>query len=195
MYSTAILKQEQKLFNDAAALQLEYEGIKKLLTISEEKNAHHEEEIERLREMIRELKRQRFGPKRERWESEEQACLFNEAEIESKKPVTEGESESSDSDEMIEIKGYQRKRGKRKPLPKELPREVVVLDLSAEDKFAEDGTPLRVIGKEVSEKLFYEPAQMKVIEYHRLRYGVDMGDTGKIAQPVPSIIPKGIATP
>ena len=195
MYSTAILKQEQKLFNDAAALQLEYEGIKKLLAISEEKNAQHEEENERLREMIRELKRQRFGPKRERWESEEQACLFNEAEIAGQKPLAENELESAGADEMIDIKGYQRKRGKRKPLPKELPREVVVLDLPAEEKFAEDGTPLRVIGKEVSEKLFYEPAQMKVIEYHRLRYGVDMGDTGKIAQPVPSIIPKGIATP
>jgi transposase len=189
------LKQANPLFSEDAILQIENESVKDLIAKKNEQIAQYEEENERLREMIRELKRQRFGPKRERWESEEQACLFNEAEIASQKTLAEGETESSDADEMIEIKGYQRKRGKRKPLPKELPREVVVLDLQAEEKFAEDGTPLRVIGKEVSEKLFYEPAQMKVIEYHRLRYGVDTGDTGKIAQPVPSIIPKGIATP
>jgi transposase len=35
---------------------------------------------------------------------------------------------------------------------------------------------------------------MKVIEYHRLRYGIDVGDPIKTAPPVPQIIPKGIAT-
>lgn len=178
------------LFNEQIALQIENEGLKKLIAKKEEKLAEYESETDRLLEMIRELKRQRFGPRKERWESEEQACLFNEAEIESKKSEAGDESE-----EIIEVKGHTRKRGKRRPLPKELPREVVVLDLPEQEKFSEDGTPLRVVGKEVSEKLFYEPAQIKVIEYHRLRYGVDGGDTGKIAAPVPSLIPKGIATP
>ena len=98
-------------------------------------------------------------------------------------------------DRRVNVQSFERKRGKRKTLPENLPREVIVIDLPEEEKKSEDGTALRVIGKEVSEKLFYEPAQIKVIEYHRLRYGVDSGDTGKIAPPVPSIIPKGIATP
>jgi transposase len=180
------------LFTDQAALKLEYEGLKNLVARSEEKLAQSEEENERLREIILEMQRQRFGPRKERWESEEQACLFNEAEAESKKPEGEGANEDLQD---VEVKGFTRKRGKRRPLPENLPREVIVLDLPEEEKLAEDGTPLRVIGKEVSEKLFYEPPQIKVIEYHRLRYGVDSGDTGKIAPPIPSIIPKGMATP
>ncbi len=183
-------QQSNPLFKDQVALQIEYEGLKNLVAKNEEKLAHYESENERLLEIIRELKRQRFGPRKERWESEEQACLFNEAEVESRKP-----EDSEESSAEVEVKGHTRKRGKRKPLPKELPREVIVLDLPEDEKVSEDGTPLRVIGKEVSEKLFYEPAQIKVIEYHRLRYGADSGDTGKIAAPVPSVIPKGMATP
>ncbi|MFZ9617879.1 MAG: IS66 family transposase [Holophagaceae bacterium] len=175
----------------------QYEALKVYsgsLEITAEKQAQkiseYEAERERLLEIIRELKQHRFGPKKERWESGEQYCLFNEAEIESKKPDSELEKE-----EVIQVQGYSRKRGKRKPLPKNLPREVVILDLPEADKITEDGVRLQLIGKEVSEKLFYQPAQMKVIEYHRLRYGLDGGDTGKIAAPIPSIIPKGIATP
>ena len=182
---------EAPLFTEEAALLLQYEGLKNLVAQKDEKIVHYQEEVNRLLEIIREMKRQRFGPRKERWESQEQACLFNEAEAESRKP--EGPEDATT--QPIEVKGFQRQRGKRKPLPTNLPREVVVIDLPADQKKSEDGTPLRVIGKEVSEKLFYEPAQMKVIEYHRLRYGIDSGDSGKIAPPVPSIIPKGIATP
>ena len=181
---------ESPLFTEEAALLLQYEGLKNLVAQKDEKIVHYQEEVNRLLEIIREMKRQRFGPRKERWESQEQACLFNEAEAESRKP--EGSEEATPP---IEVKGFQRQRGKRKPLPTNLPREVVIIDLPADQKKSEDGTPLRVIGKEVSEKLFYEPAQMKVIEYHRLRYGIDSGDSGKIAPPVLSIIPKGIATP
>lgn len=58
--------------------------------------------------------------------------------------------------------------GKRKPLPEDLPREVVTIELNPEEQFAEDGTPLKVIGEEVSEKLIYTPASMKIQEIHRL---------------------------
>ena len=93
------------------------------------------------------------------------------------------------------VRPHTRKRGKRKPLPENLPREVVVIELPPESRIGEDGRPLGPIGKEISEKLHYEPAIMKVIEYHRIRYGADSGDTGIVAPPVPSIIPKGIVTP
>lgn len=48
------------------------------------------------------------------------------------------------------------KRRKRKPLFQELPREVVVLNFSKEEKVSEDGTALQVTGKEIWEKLIYE---------------------------------------
>src|SRR5690606_24742158 len=99
-------------------------------------------------------------------------------------------------DDKVEVKveGHTKSRGKRGPLPKDLEREVVVIDLPESERMGEDGKPLRPIGKEISEKLHYEPAKFKVIEYHRIRYGADSGDTGVVAPPVPSIIPKGYVT-
>jgi transposase len=183
------MQKAESLFSNQSGAQIDLVGLKLMLDKEQERSKHLEEEVARLYEIIQEFKRHRFGPRRERWESEEQACLFNEAEVASQK------LENDESEEDVKVKGFVRKRGKRKPLPQNLPREVIVIDLPEEEKVTEEGTPLRVIGKEVSEKLFYEPATIKVLEYHRLRYGIDSGDTGKIAAPVPSIIPKGIVTP
>jgi transposase len=96
----------------------------------------------------------------------------------------------------VTVKPHARKRGKRKPLPKDIPREVVIIDLPEAEKVAPDGSALRVMGHEVSEKLVYEPATAKIIEYHRLKYGGAEGqDTVKVAPVLPCIVPKSIVTP
>jgi transposase len=151
----------------------------------------YEEEISWLHENLRELKRHRFGAKSERWETEEQ-LLFNEAEVHSQNPTPE---EDEEEESEVKVGGHTRKRGHRSPLPESLPRRVVEITLPESERLGSDGKPLGVIGKEVSEKLIYEPAKTEVVEYHRFRYGEDSGDKGVIAPPVPSIIPKGIATP
>ncbi|MGE3760441.1 MAG: IS66 family transposase [Pseudobdellovibrionaceae bacterium] len=148
----------------------------------------YEQENNWLREQLLQLKREKFGPKSERWQSQEQ-LVFNEAEM-----LAKQEKPDAAKEDPIEVKAHTKKRGKRKPLPKDLPREIVVIELPEDQRIGEDGKPLKPIGKEISEKLHYEPAQLKVIEYHRIRYGVDSGDTGVVAPPVPSIIPKGYVT-
>ena len=80
-------------------------------------------------------------------------------------------------------------------MPENLPREVIEIELPLEEQFTEDGIPLKVIGWEISEKLDYEPSRTKVTQYRRAKYRVDSGDYEKTAPPLPSIIPKGIATP
>jgi transposase len=181
------MSSQEILFSHLEKLQIKYDSL--LLTMQKEREIkqYYESENSRLLEMLRELRRQRFGPRSERWESKEQ-LVFNEAEVLSKqeKPEDEGETE---------VKPHTRKKGKRKPLPDNLPREVVLIELPESERIGEDGKVLKPIGKEVSEKLHFEPAVMKVIEYHRIRYGADSGDTGVIAPPVASIIPKGIVTP
>jgi transposase len=153
--------------------------------------ARYQSEFSRLGEILAELKRARFGPRKERWESPGQ-LVFNEAEaLASAKPAG---SETAGEEGEIEVGPHKRKRGKRKPLPEGLPREVVLIELPEAERVAEDGSPLRPIGKEISEKLVYEPAVMKVVEYHRVKYGADSGDAVKTAPPLPAIIPKGIAT-
>lgn len=184
--------ESRDLFTENVMLQTETAGLKTLIARHMEREQRYESEIEWLKESLLKLQRERFGSRKERWESEEQAVLlFNEAECEAATP----EASEAEGDETVTVEGFKRKRGKRGPLPAHLPREIVRVELPEGERFSEDGQALRVIGKEVSEKLFFEPAQMKVIEYHRLRYGVDSGDPIKTAPPVPSIIPKGIATP
>jgi transposase len=181
------------LFTEVTDLKTENAGLNSLILKHSERELQYISEIEWLKEALGKMKRDRFGSRKERWESEEQVLLiFNEAEIEATKPES---SESEEDEQEVPVKGFNRKRGKRSPLPAHLSREIVPVELPANERFTEDGQPLQVIGKEVSEKFFFEPAQMKIIEYHRYRYGLDSGDPIKIAPPVPMIIPKGIATP
>ncbi len=182
------MKTVTNLFSGADSPHLEIQNLKLKIEKDEQRIALYDDEVTRLYEIIRKLKREAFGPRQERWESKEQVLLFNEAE-------TLAAEEATADEAGIVVPAHTRTRGKRKPLPPNLPREVVVIDLPPGEKVALDGSPLRVMGEEVSEKLVYEPAVMKVIEYHRLKYGGAEGvDTVKIAPVPPSIIPKGIAT-
>src|SRR5258708_28633535 len=181
-------------FDPAENMKTDYEDLKVQSSRQEERIKLLSDEVTWLREQLAELKRARFGKKSERWESPEQGCLFNEAEVESKKP-DEGEEDGEASPPESAVAGHKRKRGKRKPLPENLPREIVKIELPIEQQVADDGTPLRVIGWEISEKLKCEPAKMSVVQYQRAKYGVDSGDYVKTAPPVPSIVPKGIPTP
>ena len=177
------------LFSENESLRADVEGLKIAVEKKDERLANFEDEVTRLHEMIRDLKRMKFGTKSERWESPEQALLFNEAESHAKEePVDNAD------DIEINVAAHTKKRGHRRPLPADLEREIVIIDLPDSEKFDDQGNPLRKIGEEVSEKFIYSPAEMKVLQIHRIRYGVDSGDKGKIAPPPPSIIPKGIVT-
>ncbi len=83
------------------------------------------------------------------------------------------------------------------PIPKELPRGEVLLDLKDEEKFCiHDGTPLKRIGEDVSEKLDIIPMQAKVIRTVRIKYGCPCCAEGVRTAPVPAcLISKSIATP
>lgn len=183
------MTEQDFLFSEEQNIEEQLQGALLRIEKDQEKIKLYEEENERLREIIVDLKRNLFGKKSERWESKEQLC-FNEAEVESRKPEPKENSE-----EEVKVEAHTKKRGHRKPLPENLEREVVVIELPKEDQVASDGTPLKVIGYEVSEKLSYEPSKTKIIEYRRAKYGADSGDYEKTAPPVPSVIPKGIATP
>lgn len=184
-----VLPMTESLFSEYENLKIENLGLRSQVENKTETLKIYEQEISQLHEMLRELRRGKFGAKSERWESAEQ-LVFNEAEVESRKPDPLGEDESE-----VKVSAHTKKRGHRRALPESLEREEVVIELPESERFAEDGTPLKVIGHEISEKLSYEPAKTKVIVYRRAKYGVESGDYEKTAPPVPSIIPKGIATP
>ncbi len=120
-----------------------------------------------------------------------QGELFNEA-----------EALAVESDTQEEAISYTRKKPTRKPLPKDLPREVIVHDISDEEKVCGCcAGELHRIGEDKSEKLQFIPAQVKVIEHVRPKYACRACEKDGISNtvkqaPVPhSVIPKGYATP
>ena len=98
-------------------------------------------------------------------------------------------------------KSVQKNKPKRKPLPKNLPREECLVDIEEHDKICDccQGK-LHKIGESRSEKLAFVPAHIKVIETVRPKYACKHCEqTGtenhiKIAPMPTSPIPKGIAT-
>jgi transposase len=190
MQTESLFISEENLESLRAGFVAREHAFAEKLRILEQENAW-------LHEQLRELKRARFGAKSERWESEEQMKMtFNEVEVEAAKSEDSTAQVQSEDTDATAVSSYRRKsRGHRKALPAHLPREVIKVELPVEEQRTESGEPLKVVGWDVSEKLKYEPAKMSVIEYRRAKYGVDSGDYEKTAPPVPSIIPKGIATP
>ena len=91
---------------------------------------------------------------------------------------------------------------KRKPLPTDLPREIVILDIPDDEKRCDccQGA-LHQIGESKSEKLEFVPAQIKVIETVRPKYScraceqTGTENTIKISPTPLTPIPKSIATP
>ncbi len=182
-------KPQASLISSEQEMALRIAELEALLLKKDEKLKTYEQENNWLREQLNGLKRNQFGAKSERWETQEQ-LKFNEAEVESQSPIPEKE------DYIVEVRGHVKKaRGHRKPLPENLSREVIKIELPESEQITEQGEKLKVIGWEISEKLKYEPAKISVIEYHRAKYGADSGDYEKTAPPIPSVIPKGIATP
>ncbi|MEZ9542087.1 IS66 family transposase [Vibrio sp. 10N.286.48.C11] len=121
---------------------------------------------------------------------ESQGDLFNEVECEAVK-----------EEEVQVTTATTKKRGKRKPLQKTLPREIIELDLDDHEKqCACCNHSLHRIGEDRSEKLEFTPAVLKVLEYVRPKYACRQCEQTKdnnriIQKPTPqSIIPKSFAT-
>lgn len=139
-----------------------------------------------LEEQFRFAQQKRFGASSEGYSG--QGELFNEAEA---LVVEASESEQENI-------SYTRNKPKRKPLLEGLPREVIVHDIPESEKVCDCCSgELHKLGEDKSEKLEFIPAQVKVIEHIRPKYGCRAcekhGTHSQIKQaPVPqSVIPKG----
>ena len=186
---------------DADSLPDDIETLKRLLLESQKALAKQDKTIAKQAELITSLieryeveKRRYYGAKSE--QSPGAGETFNEAEEsldEADKALLNETSESAP--ETLKNKP------KRKPLPKELPRDVVTIDLPDEDKQCDccQGQ-LHRIGESRSEKLEFVPAHIKVIETVRPKYACRACErTGtqnniKVAPMPATLIPKGIAT-
>lgn len=168
-------------------------SLKEIITEQHLEYQKIQEQNHYLQEMVRLLKNELFGRKSEirSQPSSNQLPIFAPPEA----PLS-----PEPADEVV-IEAHTRKKRGRKPLSADLPRVEVIHDISEEEKQCPCGAELIRIGEEVSEKLDYTPAKLRVIRNIRPKYackfceGVeDDGPTVKIASPPVQLIPKSIAT-
>lgn len=146
-----------------------------------------------LAEQVRHLNTLLYGRKSEKSVyNQDQLSIFNEAE-----EIAAEETKAAE----ITVPSHTRKKGGRRPLPADFPREEVVHDLEETEKVCACGAPLSCIGEESSEKLDVMPAKVRVIKHIRIKYacksceGVESeGGAVRIAPVPPQLIPQGIAT-
>ncbi len=87
-------------------------------------------------------------------------------------------------------------RGKRSPLPAELKRVEIVHDVPEAERTCPCGTPMVVIGQDVSEQLDIVPMQVRVLRHIRMRYGCPTSDHAPVTAPMPpQPLPKSNASP
>jgi transposase len=167
-----------------AALRLESDKLRSTLRLV---SAERDLAEERLRAYRREL----FGAKSEA-RALDQLGLFNEAEVLGANTTPAQELTSESTAGALKRK----KRGHRKPLDPDLPREVVRHELAEAERFcANDGHALVEIGVETSEQLDVIPEQVRVIQHQRVKYACPCCDLGiKVTPAPPRIIPRGLLT-
>lgn len=183
-------EQSLKNINQLKKANLELQHTIEKLTLSIQAK---DTKIQWLIEQFRLAQHQRFGSSSESYPN--QGDLFNEAELLEDETV-------ANEDQATKTITYERSQPKRKPLPKDLPRETILHDIEEADKVCDCcGNELQCIGEDTSEKLEFIPAQVKVIEHIRPKYSCRQCEKEntrvviKVA-PVPaSPIPKSIATP
>jgi transposase len=167
-----------------AALQQERDELRSTLRLV---TAERDLAEERLRAYRREL----FGAKSEARDSD-QPGLFNEAEA-----LGANSTPAQEDTPQTTVGAHTRKkRGQRKPLDPNLPREVVRHELPEADRFcANDGHALVEIGVETREQLDVIPEQLRVIQHQRVKYACPCCDLGiKVTPAPPRIIPRGLLT-
>ena len=162
------------------------------LTEKENELSSFKSKYDNLIEQIRLAKAQRFAPKSEK--NVLQTDIFDEAGVELSDDVKE---QLSDKTNEIEVAAHTRKKHPvRKSLPKDLPREVIIHDISDAEKICDCGCQLTRIGEEITEQLKYIPAQLSVVQHVRPKYACKPCQENVKIAPMPILLlPKSIATP
>lgn len=147
-------------------------------------------ENEELRTKLQQLLHERYGKKSEKV-PDEVLPVLDEAVVTPEEAAVIAESEAA-----ISVPAHERNKPKRKPLPTELPREIIRHELPVDKQVCSCGHQLHIIGEDKYEKLDYIPAQVKVVEHICVKYGCRACEVGITKAPAPvDFLPKSIAAP
>lgn len=158
------------------------------LETSQKELSSYKDKYFQLLEILRLEKQRRFSNSSEK--NLLQPDLFDEPGIKLSDEV------KAQIEEEVEVTSYVRKKHPvRSALPKDLPRERIVHDISEEEKVCSCGSHLVCIGEEITEQLKYIPAQLSVVQHVRPKYACKPCQSNvKIAAMPILLLPKSIAT-
>ncbi|MCS9148275.1 IS66 family transposase [Pseudomonas aeruginosa] len=149
-------------------------------------------QIEHLREQNALLLQRLFGRKSEQSPDPDspQLAMFNEAESLADPATAEA---ADDAEEGV---APLKRRGKRRPLPAELPRIEVLHELPEHELTCVCGCRKHVIGEDTSEQLEIVPMQIRVIRHIRKTYGCRGCEAAPVTADKPAqLIEKSLASP
>ncbi len=197
-----VLNQNAEL---TARLKVSEERLRQVKDAHEQLKAEHRHALERkalLEEEVRWLKGQLFGRSSEKLTepsvSADQKMLFNEAEV----LAAIEAAEAAEAQRTTSVAAHERKArphsGGREPIPPHLPRQEILHDLAAHDKWCtHEGVcwARQRIGEEVSERYHYESPKVWVERHVYPKYACGHCHQGvTIAETVRSILPKSNAS-
>lgn len=128
-------------------------------------------EIEHLKLVIEKYRRMIFGRKSEKLSGELEQLEFRLEELETAQAAEEARQAATEATQASSTRTDSKRRSRpaRKPIPEDLPREVVT-HLPAHNCCPDCGGALRQFGEDVSEQLERIPASFKVIRHVRPKF-------------------------
>lgn len=99
--------------------------------------------------------------------------------------------------DTLDIQSYKRKKHPiRKPIPSDIPREIITYDIPESEKMCSCGAELSRMGQEISEQIKYIPAKLSVIQHVRPKYACKPCQENVKIAPMPKLLlPKCVAGP
>jgi transposase len=141
---------------------------------------------ERLRQIIKELQRHRFGRRAETLPEDQMLLGLEEVE----QVAASGEAETEAADPAERAKRSAKRRMNRGSLPAHLPRVEIVVDID-DHACRCCGNPLHRIGEDTGERLDIVPAQFRVVVVRRPKYACRACENVVVQAPAPARLIEG----
>jgi transposase len=149
------------------SLRQHSESLQQHRELLQQRDRSHQQ-IEHLKLVIEKYRRMLFGSKSEKLTGQLEQLEFQLEELETAQAATEAAADAAQP-ASTQATSKSRPRASRKPLPEDLPREVIT-HLPAHTCCPDCGGGLRQFGEDVSEQLERMPATYKVIQHVRPKF-------------------------
>jgi transposase len=183
-----------------AALPTDYDALLTLYKSQASKLSHLHQFVEGLLEQIRLSRHQHFGARSEKFNIDQLSLLAGDTGLpktDSGEGAADATQEKVETEDSMIVPAHCRTRGRRKPLPAELPRINVVHTLDGEACQCEQcQSTMAPISERTCEQLDIIPAQIQVLRHIKTVYGCPQCEGQiKTAPMPPPLLPKTMASP